>query len=115
MKKLNNKGVTLVELIVSFAIVGVAIIYFFQTLYTVKVIYSDARKETQKFVDKDYALRIADAYIEEKGNTSIESVCTIFKVCDSISISTDSLPDKIVKYDLIGSYGTTSLYRYEEH
>ena len=29
MKKINNKGVTLVELIVSFALVGVAIIYFF--------------------------------------------------------------------------------------
>ena len=35
VNKLNNKGVTLVELIVSFAIVGVAIIYFFQTLSTV--------------------------------------------------------------------------------
>ena len=33
MRKINNKGVSLIELIVSFAIVGVAIIYFFQTLY----------------------------------------------------------------------------------
>ena len=41
MKKLNKKGVTLIELIVSFAIVGVAIIYFFQTLYTVKNIYTN--------------------------------------------------------------------------
>lgn len=114
MKKLNNKGVTLVELIVSFAIVGVAIIYFFQTLYTVKKVYTSARKETQMFIDKDYALRIIDAYIENNGDTSIESVCTTFKVCDSISKYSGSLPDKIVRYDLRGSYGTISLYKYVE-
>lgn len=64
MKKLNNKGVTLVELIVSFALVSVAIIYFYQTLFTVKKLYTKSQKETQAFVDKTYALRILDAYIE---------------------------------------------------
>lgn len=64
MKKLNNKGVTLVELIVSFALVGVAIIYFFQTLYTVKKVYADARFETNDYIRKDYTLRIAKANIE---------------------------------------------------
>ena len=35
MKKLNNKGITLAELIVSFAIVSVAVIYMYQTLLTI--------------------------------------------------------------------------------
>lgn len=61
MKKLNNKGVTLVELIVSFAIVAVAIIYFFQTLYTVKTLYTQTNNETNEYVVKDYGLRFANA------------------------------------------------------
>lgn len=69
--KLNNKGVTLVELIVSFAIVGVAIVYFFQTLTTVNKLYYKAREETNKFVDKDYALRIADAWADTKDISNI--------------------------------------------
>ena len=71
MKKLNRKGVTLVELIVSFAIVGVAIIYFFQTLTTVNKLYYKAREETNKFVDKDYALRIANAWADAKTSEDI--------------------------------------------
>lgn len=63
MRKLNNKGLTLIELIISFALVAVAIIYFYQTLYTVKKLYVNAQKGTQTFVDKDYALRLADAYL----------------------------------------------------
>lgn len=78
MKKLNNKGVTLVELIVSFALVGVAIIYFFQTLYTVKKVYADARFETNDYIRKDYTLRIAKANIE-KG----ESICNNNEYCVS--------------------------------
>ncbi len=62
--KLNKKGITLIELIVSFAIVAVAIIYFFQTLYTVKTLYSKASGETNEYVMKDYGLRFADAYLE---------------------------------------------------
>lgn len=68
MNKLNNKGVTLVELIVSFAIVGVAIIYFFQTLSTVKKIYSDARNETNFYVKKDYDFRLIKAYLDSKAD-----------------------------------------------
>lgn len=64
MRKINNKGVTLVELIISFALVGVAIIYFFQTLYTVKNVYSIARDDTNNYIRKDYTLRIAKANIE---------------------------------------------------
>lgn len=58
--KSNNKGVTIVELIVSFAIVAVAIIYFFQTLTTVNKLYKTARKETNEYVEKTYILKIVD-------------------------------------------------------
>lgn len=64
MKKINNKGLTLIELIISFALVAVAIIYFYQTLFTVKKLYTNAQNGTQAFVDKDYALRLVDAYLE---------------------------------------------------
>lgn len=74
MKKLNNKGVTLVELIVSFAIVAVAIIYFFQTLYTVKDLYSQGMNETNEYVMKDYGLRMADAILENGYNLSTKAI-----------------------------------------
>lgn len=64
MKKINNKGITLIELIVSFAIVGVAIIYFFQTLYTVKKVYNTARNETNNYVAVNYAFRNFDAALD---------------------------------------------------
>ncbi len=67
VKKLNNKGVTLIELIVSFMLVAVAIIYFYQTLYTVKKLYTESQKETNEFVKFNYAFRIADTYIRQKG------------------------------------------------
>lgn len=70
MKKLNNNGVTLVELIVSFAIVGVAIIYFFQTLYTVRTIYKTAREETDSYINRNYDMRIIDAYYNTYGSVT---------------------------------------------
>lgn len=72
--KIGNKGITLVELIVSFAIVGVAMLYFFQTLTTVSNLYETSKKETSEFIEEDYYLRILDAYLEgqiiNKGNMS---------------------------------------------
>lgn len=97
MKKINNKGVTLVELIVSFALVGVAIIYFFQTLYTVKKVYADARFETNDYIRKDYTLRIAKANIE-KG----KSICNKNEYCESggtESCSSNICRVKITYYD----------------
>lgn len=75
---LNNKGVTLVELIVSFALVATAIIYFYQTLYTVKKLYSQSQKETKEFVNVNYAYRI----IDELNNTSDDNENTL---CDKIN------------------------------
>ena len=72
--KLNKNGITLIELIVSFAIVAVAIIYFFQTLYTVKTLYSKASGETNEYVMKDYGLRMADAILENGYNLSAKAI-----------------------------------------
>lgn len=100
MKKMNNKGVTLIELIVSFAIVAVAIIYFFQTLYTVKKVYTSARKETQMFIDKDYALRIVDAYVEQNGfDASLDGICSIYNLrCNMVTLS--PISNDLYKYDI---------------
>ena len=54
MNKLNNKGMSLVELIVSFAIVTVAVVYFSQCLVTVTKIYRNAEEETNKLVEETY-------------------------------------------------------------
>lgn len=75
VRKLSNKGITLIELIVSFALVGVAIIYFYQTLYTVKKLYSESQKETKEFVNVNYAYRI----IDELNKTCNQESC---KLCD---------------------------------
>lgn len=114
MKKLNNKGVTLVELIVSFALVGVAIIYFFQTLYTVKKVYADARFETNDYIRKDYTLRIAKANIE-KG----ESICNKNEYCDR---GRESCSSKICGVEITYYDGKTKdskrkvmLYYYNKH
>lgn len=68
MKKLNKKGVTIVELIVSFAIVSVALLYFYQTIVDLHRMYKKSTKATDEFVNKDYALRILDAWATKSGN-----------------------------------------------
>lgn len=100
MKKINNKGVTLVELIVSFALVGVAIIYFFQTLYTVKKVYADARLETNDYIRKDYTLRIAKANIE-KG----KSICNNNEYC--VFSGTESCSSNICQVEMTYYDGKT--------
>lgn len=75
--KIGKKGITLVELIVSFAIVGVAMLYFFQTLTTVSNLYETSKKETSEFIEKDYYLRILDAYLENKGINNNNGYCNI--------------------------------------
>lgn len=68
MKKLNKKGITIVELIVSFVLVTVAVTYFYQTIDTVHDLYVTATKDTQEYVDKTYAMRIVDALTEKYYN-----------------------------------------------
>lgn len=112
MNRINDKGVTLIELIVSFAIVGVAIIYFFQTLYTVKKVYSTAKDETNEFVAKDYALRLLDRYIDENNTTT--DFCGKIVQCSSVDQGADGV---VLTYNINDiSYGnskttSTTLYK----
>lgn len=116
---LNNKGVTLVELIVSFALVATAIIYFYQTLYTVKKLYSQSQKETNEFVDVNYAYRIIDELNNTFGNENIS--CDIindykqkdnnFLVYDCEKIETNTL-FKEIKFKISGK--DYSMYFYNE-
>lgn len=66
MKKLNNKGITLIELVVSFAIVAVAVIYLYQTLFTVNTLYKESKENTNLFVDVNYAFRMIDEIDNQK-------------------------------------------------
>lgn len=84
MKKLNKKGVTLIELIVSFAIVSVALIYFYQTIVDLHRMYKNSNKATDEFVNKDYALRVLDAWAtKSSGNLSTindSNICTNYNM-----------------------------------
>ena len=91
MLKLNKKGVTLIELIVSFALVATAVIYFYQTLSTVYDLYVTSRKETQEFVDKDYAMRIVDAYVNEYGSNEIDDICGAYIECTSVDFDDSTI------------------------
>ena len=64
-ENMKNKGITLVELIVSFALVGVSIIYFYRTLNTVSKIYKISRDETNNYIRKSYTLKLAKANIDK--------------------------------------------------
>lgn len=92
--RLNNKGITLIELIVSFAIVGVAIIYFFQTLYTVKKLYTTSREETQKYVDESYTFKVIDKYIDENGIKYLNNVNN--DICYEYGLPCTELYDELV-------------------
>lgn len=79
VRKLNNKGITLIELIVSFTLVAIAIIYFYQTLYTVKNLYSESQNETKEFVDVNYAYRIIDELNKNNNNLNSNNLCNKIK------------------------------------
>ena len=113
MKKINNKGVTLVELIVSFALVGVAIIYFFQTLYTVKKVYTTVRKETNNFIDRDYAYRVFDAYFDTNSLLATDNLCENYGLkCNSITF--DNYNNRMSTYIIKWKNGEkTKYYKYK--
>lgn len=95
MKKLNNKGMSLVELIVSFAIVTVAVVYFSQSLVTVTKIYRNAEQETNELVKETYHLRLLDSYYKYAYNVAkVDSAKKYFSFDSSeasiISSSTDA-------------------------
>lgn len=113
MKKINNKGVTLVELIVSFALVGVAIIYFFQTLYTVKKVYATARTETNEFINRDYAYRVFDAYFDTHPLLATDNLCENYGLkCNSIKF--DNYNNRMSTYIIEWKNGDeTKYYKYK--
>lgn len=81
---MNKKGVTLVELIVSFAIVCVATIYMIRMVTSVKQIYSTVKKETDSYVEEAYNIRMMDACINKLSGQSISSIKAS---CNNISMT----------------------------
>ena len=63
MKKLNNKGMSLIELIISFSLVCVAIVYFFETLFITNKIFRTTKSDTKNYVDVAYVFNILDYYV----------------------------------------------------
>ncbi|MEG2620940.1 MAG: type II secretion system protein [Bacilli bacterium] len=61
----NNKGITIIELLISFAIVSVASFYFYQTVLIVKKMYEETRTATNFSVAKTYATRLLKAGLEK--------------------------------------------------
>lgn len=66
----NNKGVTLVELIVSFMLVSVTVIYFMQIIIVVRRIYKKSQEDTELFVNRTYAIKIFEACMEKNNNVT---------------------------------------------
>lgn len=82
-KKLNNKGITLVELIVSFVIVAVAVIYFYQMLTSVTKMYANAREDINHSAKVNYAFRLLDeAYSQDKLEETCSGVLSDVVNCD---------------------------------
>lgn len=107
MKKLNNKGITLAELIVSFAIVSVAVIYMYQTLLTINKMYSKAKTDITEFSKATFALRMADRLIEAGGKSyKDEDNEWSFNISDPIPAG------KYKYYNVIIDGKTYKLYKY---
>ena len=113
MNKNKQRGMTLVELIVSFMLVSVAILYFFQTLKTVQKIYSDSFDTTNYYVNKSYAFRvIKEYYIKNEGDMS-DFDSDIIPELDTRPLKcSDSIPENVdcLKFKINGV--TSKLYLY---
>ncbi len=99
--KNNKSGLTLVELIVSFVIVGVAVIYFYKTVEVVNGLYIDSRKETSYVVRKNYVARLLH---EKAGNISRNNSADGMLSLDGYNIPVKGLTDFECK--LYGNGGT---------
>ena len=109
MKKLNKKGVTLIELIVSFAIVSIAMIYFYQTIVDLHRMYKNSNKATDEFVNKDYALRVLDAWATKSDNNLSDLLSTAsspVKICDMYNMACD---DRKTEYKNDGEFKKITL------
>lgn len=114
MKKLNKKGVTLIELIVSFAIVSIAMIYFYQTIVDLHRMYKNSNKATDEFVNKDYALRVLDAWATKSDNNLSDLLSTAsaqVTICDMYNMACD---DSKTKYENDGEFKKITLINNNE-
>ncbi len=102
MKKLNNKGVTLAELIVSFALVSVSVIYFYQTIYTVKKLYKESSNRTSFLVKESYSYRIIDEIVKGKNdcNSIKAGINNYFSKDDFLDIKAEDISCKINNNDI---------------
>lgn len=110
-KRLNNKGITLIELIVSFVIVAVAVIYFYQMLTSVTKMYANTREGINHSAKVNYAFRLLDAAYDL--NIELSDECP-----NALSdIATDCVQDEedeFVTITFIVDEKEYTLYKYPE-
>ncbi len=115
--KNNQKGVTLVELIVSFMLVSVTVIYFMQIMIVVRRIYKKSQNDTELFVNRTYAIKIFEAcmkehndYLDCSNKFGIEY--TIIQEKDPIKVNGLSGPElSLTKYEFKNNKDTFYIYR----
>ena len=110
MKKLNNKGMSLIELIISFSLVCVAVIYFFETLFITNKIFRTTKEDTKKYVDKAYIFNIIDYYVHTDifktklvNNVDLASVYLDEKLKEFTELDSNFRWNKYIKYDPAGN------------
>lgn len=109
--KLNDKGITLAELIVSFVIVAVAVIYFYQMLTSVTKMYANARNGINRSAKVNYAFRLLDvAYDLNEVDNTCKGV--LYGIVTSCNIDTGGSFD-MINFEIDGK--EYILYKYPEN
>lgn len=114
--KNNQKGVTLVELIVSFMLVSVTVIYFMQIMIVVRRIYKKSQDDTELFVNRTYAIKIFEACMKKYNNSSNCSnkfgIEYTISPIDTSTVNGLSGPElSLTKYEFKNNKDTFYIYR----
>ena len=115
MNKLNKKGMTLVELIISFMLVSVAMLYFTQALLVVQKIYNASITTTNNYVDESYAFRlIKEAVDEEKDiNQLVLPNVEVIEECSDNAQQIDNISCYNIKFKFGDPPVSKELYIYK--
>lgn len=129
MKKLNNKGMSLIEMIISFSLVCVAIVYFFETLFITNKIFRTTKEDTNNYVDVAYAFNIIEYCIKNNITSSEDlSPSSVNRTGDRINnaLSNHAAMDPKLKFnkvsnpiskakfnDIIGTHESDYIYQFK--
>lgn len=75
--KLNNKGITLVEIIISIALISIVLLFLFSLLVTVNDMNNESKVNTTYLITKSLILKNIEDDINSKEITNLNGVCDI--------------------------------------